>query len=84
MDAAFGSGVELDEDGIEDAFELVAEVPEKIRYVVWLSESARLASSGSGRPGKTPAQLGRRVGCPSSASLTGKRATEWLCIQSVA
>lgn len=37
MDAAFGSGVELDEDGIEDAFELVAEVPEKIRCVVWLS-----------------------------------------------
>jgi hypothetical protein len=31
VDAAFGGAVELDEDGIEDAFELVAEVPEKIR-----------------------------------------------------
>lgn len=31
VEAAFGSGAELDEDGLEDAFELVAEVPEKIR-----------------------------------------------------
>lgn len=31
VDAAFAGGSEVDEDGIEDAFELVAEVPEKIR-----------------------------------------------------
>lgn len=31
VDAAFAGGAEVDEDGIEDAFELVAEVPEKIR-----------------------------------------------------
>lgn len=34
MEAAFAGGGELDEDGIEDAFELVAEVPEKIRSVM--------------------------------------------------
>ena len=35
VEAAFagGGGGEDDQDGIEDAFELVAEVPEKIRYV---------------------------------------------------
>lgn len=31
VEAAFAGGAEVDEDGIEDAFELVAEVPEKIR-----------------------------------------------------
>jgi coatomer subunit beta' len=31
VDAAFAGGADLDDDGIEDAFELVAEVPEKIR-----------------------------------------------------
>lgn len=31
VEAAFAAGGDVDEDGIEDAFELVAEVPEKIR-----------------------------------------------------
>ncbi|WIA18293.1 hypothetical protein OEZ85_009758 [Tetradesmus obliquus] len=38
VEAAFGSGAELDEDGLEDAFELVAEVPEKIRTGLWVGD----------------------------------------------
>jgi hypothetical protein len=32
VEASFASGAEVDEDGLEDAFELVAEVPEKLRW----------------------------------------------------
>jgi hypothetical protein len=37
VDEAFGAGGQMDEDGIEDAFELVAEVPEKVRWVAMAS-----------------------------------------------
>lgn len=32
IEAVYAAGGDVDEDGIEDAFELVAEVPEKVRY----------------------------------------------------
>eukprot|EP00775_Hariotina_reticulata_P003983 gene3983-4236_t len=38
VDAAFAAGGQVDEDGIEDAFELVAEVPEKIRTGLWVGD----------------------------------------------
>jgi len=34
----------VDEDGIEDAFELTSEIPEKIRTGIWVSGGCLLAS----------------------------------------
>lgn len=33
VEASFASGEQMEEDGLEDAFELLAEVPERIRCV---------------------------------------------------
>eukprot|EP00879_Flechtneria_rotunda_P019952 GHRR01020972.1.p1 GENE.GHRR01020972.1~~GHRR01020972.1.p1 ORF type:complete len:816 (+),score=351.64 GHRR01020972.1:464-2911(+) len=38
VEAAFAAGSAVDEDGNEDAFELVAEVPEKIRTGLWVGD----------------------------------------------
>ncbi|KAI7838750.1 hypothetical protein COHA_007543 [Chlorella ohadii] len=37
-EAALSSGQELDEDGVEEAFELQAEIPEKIRTGIWVGD----------------------------------------------
>ncbi|KAI8462483.1 MAG: coatomer WD associated region-domain-containing protein [Monoraphidium minutum] len=38
LDAAVGAGAPVDEDGIEEAFELVAEVPERVRTGLWVGD----------------------------------------------
>ena len=38
VDDALASGAALDEDGIEEAFELVAEVPERVRTGLWVGD----------------------------------------------
>ena len=67
VEASFASGVEVDEDGLEDAFELVAEVPEKIRCGgVWpaLAQPAHGCWFSASADGKTA-----RVACPKASGL---------------